>query len=81
MRWRYVCTAAKDAVQVHASYPRAPGMPGPQRVDIIDSFCWRGTCFTGGSVHYEDFATVVAPSMSESTSYLPGALAAPGEGA
>ncbi|GBF92133.1 kinase [Raphidocelis subcapitata] len=72
VRWRYVCTAAPDAVKVHASYPRAPGMPGPQRVSIVDAVCWRGTCFEGGSVHYLDFATVVAPSMSESTSYLPG---------
>jgi hypothetical protein len=54
------------------SYPRAPGVPGPQRVSTVDNFCWMGMCFPGGSVHYEDFAMLVTPAMSESTGYLPG---------
>jgi len=58
--------------QVHMSYPRAPGAPGVQQVSVIPSFCWRGTCYPDGSVHYTDFAMLVAPAMSESTAYLPG---------
>jgi hypothetical protein len=54
------------------SYPRAPGIPGPQRVTVIQDFCWLGSCFEGGNVHYVDFAMVVAPGMSESLTYLPG---------
>jgi hypothetical protein len=32
IRWRYVCTAATDALKYHLSYPRAPSVPGTQQV-------------------------------------------------
>jgi hypothetical protein len=72
VRWRYVCSSAADAVKVHSSYPRAPRVPGKQRVAIRPNFCWRGRCFGRLTIHYDDFATAVAPGMSESAGYLPG---------
>ncbi|KAI8466992.1 MAG: hypothetical protein J3K34DRAFT_524069 [Monoraphidium minutum] len=75
VRWRHVCTATTDAIKVHMSYPRAPLVAGAQNVTSVDTFCWRGACFgegSGGNVHYVDFAMVVVPGMSESTTYLPG---------
>lgn len=73
VRWRYVCTAAAEAVKVHRQYPRPPSMPGAQRVSNIDDYCWRGHCFgADGTVHYDDFAMVVVPAMTDTSSYMPG---------
>jgi len=52
VRWRYVCTSAAEAVRAHNGYPRAPSVPGVQRVSIAESFCWRNFCFGNNTVHY-----------------------------
>lgn len=73
VRWRYVCTAASDAIKAHMSYPRAPLFPGPQRLSLLPGVCWRDLCYDGVDVvHYDDLAMVVAPVMSESTAFMPG---------
>lgn len=79
VRWRYVCTAAAEAVKAHQQYPRAPGVPGSQRVTNIDDYFWRGQRFPSDAVvHYDDFAITVVPAMTDTSLYLPGGA---GEGA
>ncbi|KIY93983.1 hypothetical protein MNEG_13979 [Monoraphidium neglectum] len=72
IRWRYVCTAAADALKYHLGYPRAPSVPGTQKIVIDPRFCWRGECYGNDTLLYVDFALMVAPGMTESAAYLPG---------